>query len=455
MLTLSKPKKIAIVGGGIAGLGCAYLLHPHHTVTVFEAAHYLGGHSNTVTTQSISGSDIPIDTGFMVYNPETYPHLMHLFTQLGVTGVPTDMSFSVQHDAAGWGGRSLEWAGGSLSQLFAQKRNLLNPKFWQLLLTLNRFNEDAIEAMRTGSADTLTLGEYCQRQNYPSVVLDWFLLPMSAAIWSTDPEKMRDFPARTLLRFFVNHRFVGMGNHVQWLTVAGGSQSYVAKIKDTLQQSATASTYLKAPIKQVKRNEQEPGVTLILENGETHDFDQVILACHADTARQLLKDPTALEQALLDPFAYEANVATLHTDETVMPSRKNAWAAWNYGLHANQASTHYWMNRLQHLPDTREGGNTYIVSINGEALVRPERVIQTVSYSHPRFTLASIKAQKELVQLNRQSDERVFFAGSYFRYGFHEDAFGSAIQLCRHLLGNDCWPVLSDASGSPDWTMVT
>jgi len=439
------------VGSGVAGLGCAYLLHPHHSVTVFESADYAGGHSNTVTAKSKHGEHVPIDTGFMVYNPETYPHLMHLFKQLGVAGVNTDMSFSVQHAKAGWGG--LEFSGSGLAGLFAQKRNVVNPTFWQLLLTLNRFNQEAIEAMKTGSAEALTLGEYCQRQGYPNVVLDWFLLPMSAAIWSTNPERMRDFPARTLLRFFVNHRFVGMGNHVQWLTVPKGSQTYVAKIKAQLEQSPTASVHLNQAVTAVHRGES--GVTLTLASGDTQHFDAVVFACHADTTRELLKTPTPQETDVLAPFTYEANVATLHTDDTVMPANKNAWAAWNYQLSSNgQASTHYWMNRLQHIDGPDAGGDNYIVSINGEGMVRPERIIKTIHYTHPRFTLPAIAAQPHLPALNRQTDAHVFFAGSYFRYGFHEDAFGSAVQLCRRLLGNDCWPVLSDNSGAPDWTVV-
>lgn len=435
--TNGKPS-IAIIGSGVAGLGCAYLLNNAYNVTVFESADYAGGHSNTVTATHPSGQQLPIDTGFMVYNPETYPNLIQLFEKLGIAGVETDMSFSVQHRP-----EQLEWSGGGWQELFAQPANVFNGRFWQLLMALKRFNADAETALKNGTANNLTVGQYCQQQGYPDVTLDWFLLPMSAAIWSTHPERMRDFPARTLLRFFVNHRFVGMGNHIQWLTVPGGSQTYVTKILDALSK-AGGQLHLNTPVTAVTR--QANCATITLASGESHTFDKVILATHADITCKLLNNPTQLENNLLSTFEYEPNIATLHTDSSVLPQRPKAWAAWNYRLDninsQPQASTHYWMNRLQHLPDENDkaAGTQYIVSINGEELVKPECIEQTIHYTHPRFTMASIGAQKRLPELNKQNDQTLFYAGSYFRYGFHEDAFGSAVQLCRHLLGADIWP---------------
>ncbi|MDX2086106.1 MAG: FAD-dependent oxidoreductase [Candidatus Melainabacteria bacterium] len=454
----SQRQTLAIVGGGIAGLACAYLLSARYDVWLFDKNDYLGGHTNTVTVTEANGNSVAIDTGFMVFNPVTYPQLIRLFERLHVPTQTTDMSFSVQQVALG-----LEWNGAGWDKLFAQRKNLLNVRFWRMLLQLDRFNRDAkrlMQRLEQGHAATLpaeealealeslSIQDWVQRQGYGKDFLDWFLVPMSSAIWSSHPEQTLAFPARTLLRFFYNHGFLGLHGHHQWYTVTGGAQTYVKKLvasRPELRQRLRTQR----PVVAVERltadgeSERKTGgpVQLHWADGETQVFDRVILACHADEALQLLRQPTPLEQELLTPFTYEANTATLHSDVSVMPRCRRAWASWNYRLSPPvsqqppslgvQASTHYWMNHLQRLSSQ----TPYFVSINGDHLIRPETIHYQTRYTHPQFTVAAMQAQKRLEELN-QPNQSVYFCGSYFRYGFHEDAFASALALCKLLLGN-------------------
>jgi predicted NAD/FAD-binding protein len=424
--------RVAIVGTGIAGLGCAHFLYRDYDLTIFEQNAYAGGHSNTVLVDEPgTGRRLPVDTGFMVFNRVTYPLLNRLFDRLGVESRPTQMSFSVRHADSG-----LEFCGSSLNHLFAQRRNLLSPRFYRMLGAINRFNREAVDALGDPGNQELTLGEYVRRRGYGSDFLDLYLAPMSSAVWSTPPELMQSFPAITLLRFFHNHGFLGLDTQHPWFTVVGGSRAYVEKLAAPWRERIR----LGSPAAGVARTAS--GVQVTLNTGEVQVFDKVILACHADQALSLLSDPRPEESRLLGEFKYQANTATLHTDARVMPRTPLAWASWNYEINRGPSgetstATHYWMNSLQGVSDAQD----YFVSINRPFAIDPGRVLRTIKYDHPLFNLGALRAQGGLPGMNASAGgtTETYFAGSYFRYGFHEDAFLSAAALCEQLLGRDPW----------------
>jgi predicted NAD/FAD-binding protein len=417
---------LAIVGTGIAGLGCAHFLRGTFDVTVFEQDSRLGGHTHTVDVPE-GNRQVAFDTGFMVFNQVTYPLLTRLLTELQVPIKPTSMSFSVRHSESG-----LEYSGSSLNHLFAQRRNLLRPRFWQMLAAINRFNTEAIAALDDPATRHETLGDYVRRRDYGDDFFDLYLVPMSSAVWSTPPELMLEFPATSLLRFFHNHGFLGLHTQHPWWTVEGGARNYVEKLtagwRDRIR--------LNCAVRAVTRTRR--GVTLTTADGRTHEFDQVILACHGDQARRLLTDPTADEARLLDEFRYHPNVATVHTDSSVMPRRKLAWASWNYEINAGgSTATHYWMNSLQGVSERED----YFVSINRPEAIDPACVIRRINYEHPLFSLGAVRAQEEIPELNLRAlaGTRTYFAGAWQRYGFHEDGLMSAQRVAEMLLGRDPW----------------
>lgn len=418
-------ERLAIVGTGIAGLGCAHFLQHRFDLTLFEAGAHAGGHSNTIDVPEGDGS-VCFDTGFMVFNHVTYPHLTRLFRELEVPTAPTDMSFSVQHV-----GERLEFCGSSLNHLFAQRRNLLRPRFYRLLRAIHRFNGEAVAALEDPRWREATLGEFVEQRGYGRDFLDLYLVPMSSAVWSTPPGGMLEFPAVTLLRFFHNHGFLGLHTQHPWWTVTGGSREYVRRLVRPLADRIR----LRAPVTAVRRG--PGGVAVTWEGGGPERFDRVILACHGDQALGLLADARPEEREILREFRYQPNLATIHTDAAVMPRARLAWSSWNYRISpgpdgAPRRQTIYWMNRLQGVSRRAD----YFVSINGEDTVDPGRVIRRIPYEHPLFTLGAIRSQARLPGLNRREDGGgVYLAGSYFRYGFHEDAFGSAVDLARVLLG--------------------
>jgi len=433
--------RLAIIGTGIAGLGCAHLLQRDFDLTLFEANDYAGGHTNTVSTpEPGTGRALPIDTGFMVFNQVTYPLLTRLFAELRVPIKPTSMSFSVRHADTG-----LEFAGSSLNHIFAQRRNLLRPRFWRMLAAISRFNREAIAALGLSPSNGLndpatpdeTLGNYVQRRGYGADFFHLYLVPMSSAVWSTPPELMLQFPATTLLRFFHNHGFLGLHTQHPWWTVDGGAKTYVEKItapfRDRLQLGQAAQRIVRTP----------RGVTVMTAAGTAHNFDHVILACHGDQALRLLVNPTSDEARLLAEFKNQPNVATLHTDASVMPRTRLAWSSWNYEIARDDtgrvsAATHYWMNSLQGVSD-REN---YFVTINRPESIAPGRVLRRINYEHPLFTLGAVRAQTEIPQLNERArgTTHTYFAGAWQRYGFHEDGLFSAHRLSAQLLGRDPWP---------------
>lgn len=421
--------KVAIIGTGVAGLGCAHFLQHGHDITLFEQNGHAGGHTNTVDVVE-DGRALPVDTGFMVFNHVTYPLLTRLFRELDVETKPTSMSFSVAHLES-----AIEYNGTSLNHLFGQRRNLLSPRFWRLLLRINRFNAEAVAALEDPRFEKMTLADYVAARGYGEDFLNLYIIPMASAVWSTPPDLMLAFPAITLLRFWHNHGFLGLHTQHPWRTVTNGARSYVAKLtapfKDRIR--------LGAPVVRLERG--PAAVRVLTATGDAGMFDKVILATHADQALRLLAEPTALERELLGCFHYQPNTATLHTDASLMPRTRMCWASWNYRIKPGadggiEPSTHYWMNSLQGVSDKTD----YFVSINGADEIAEDKVVRRIAYEHPLFDLAALEAQKRLPELNRLSkDQTTYFCGSYFRYGFHEDAFGSAVALCRDLLGREPW----------------
>jgi predicted NAD/FAD-binding protein len=300
--------RIAIIGSGIAGLGCAWFLHRKHEITVFEADAHIGGHSNTITVEE-DGRKVPIDTGFMVYNEVTYPNLIRLFESLGVPTKPTAMSFSVHHGASG-----VEWNGTSVNTLFAQRKNLFSPRHWRFLMQLNRFNKESVAALNELQWQAMNLAEYVEARGYGQDFLDRYLIPMSSAVWSTPPEKMLNFPATTLLRFWHNHGFLGLDTQHPWRTVEGGSQEYVKRMTEPIRQRIHTAT----PVNQVRRSSE--GIAIETERRGVENFDSVILATHPPQSLNLLDLPTEVEREVLSPFAYQPNKAHLHTDPNSCPA---------------------------------------------------------------------------------------------------------------------------------------
>jgi predicted NAD/FAD-binding protein len=336
----------------------------------------------------------------------------------------------VQHLPAG-----LEYNGGSLNLLFGQRRNLLRPRHWRMLAQIHRFNAEAVPALEDARFGACSLREYVAERGYGNDMLHFYLVPMGGAVWSTPPEKMLDFPALTLLRFWHNHGFLGLHAQHPWFTVAGGAKSYVEKITAPFRERVLA----KNAARRVVRTGGKAHVTA--QDGHTREFDKVVLACHADQALALLADPTETETRLLRNFQYQPNTATLHTDASFMPATPRCWASWNYRIDAGAdggllPTTHYWMNSLQGVSRARN----YFVSLNAHDRIAPEKVLRRIHYEHPLFDLAAIQAQRELPQLNRIApSQSTYYAGAWFKYGFHEDGFRSALECARAVTGEPIW----------------
>jgi predicted NAD/FAD-binding protein len=410
--------RLAIVGSGIAGLGLAYYLRDQFEITVYEKNDRPGGHSYTVEVPE-NGVNIPIDTGFMVFNQTTYPNLVGLFNELNVPIMKTDMSFSVQNLLA-----HLEFSGASFDRLFGNRKNLFSLEFWKLLLQIDRFNKEAKEGLSNQIYERMSLRDYVRARNYGDQFLNDYLVPMSSALWSTYPSRVLNFPARTLLRFFQNHGLLGQNTQLQWWTVKGGAQEYLKRLLAAL----PGLPVLSNAVTRVQRKEHN--VTVNTKNGESQVYDKVALACHADEALDLLTEPLEKERRLLGAFAYQRNETLLHTDCAVMPEQKRCWASWNYRLDKQGASTHYWMNSLQNVSKRKN----YFVTLNGEHLVDASAVLKRITYHHPLFDKKAIEAQEQLSELNSSPENnQIFFCGSYFGYGFHEDALTSSLQLAQEL----------------------
>jgi uncharacterized protein len=405
-------KKIAIIGSGISGLGCVHFLSKDHEVTLYEKESYIGGHTNTI---DIHDEPVSFDTGFMVFNHHTYPNLTRLFKELDVETYPTSMSFSVQHLPS-----SLEYCGSGWNGLFGQRRNISKPSFWKMLSHINRFNVEGRSYLQKGS-DEITVNDFCKELKLNPDFLHKYLVPMSSAVWSTPPDQMLDFPALTLLRFFDNHGFLGMNTQHQWYTVKDGSRSYVKKLLDR----SSAKVLLNAAVTKVYRN--EGNVIVEDSKGDKHSFDDVVLATHADHSVRIVDDLSTEERNILAAFSYQKNIATIHSDNKLMPERKRIWSSWNYRINKdNSGSTIYWMNSLQKL----NINTNYYVSIDDKGCIDKHKKIKEIEYEHPLFSVQAIKAQKNLSSLNRDG---IHFCGAYHGYGFHEDGLNSAIQVSKEF----------------------
>lgn len=415
---------LAIIGTGIAGMSAGYFLHKEYDLTVYEKDTYIGGHTNTVVVDE-DGVEVPVDTGFMVFNHATYPLLTKLFAELDAPTMKTSMSFSVQHLPSG-----LEYCGSGLNGLFAQRKNIFSPRFIKMLMQISRFNKTCTEILDKPEYDSWSIEDYCRANKFGNDFIEKYLVPMSGAVWSTPPELMLKFPAVTLIRFFQNHGFLGLNTQHQWYTLPGGSRKYREKIiapyRDKIRVANGAISV---------RREHTGGAIVRSKDGSEQRFDKVIFACHGDTALRLLTDPTPDEQRLLSCFRYQYNKATLHTDERVMPKTKLSWSSWNYRIEQEGTSlkpaTIYWMNSLQQVSKKKN----YFVSINDTGHLDPKKVLMEIDYEHPLFDVAAYQAQKELPKLNANGP--IYFTGSYFRYGFHEDALLASVNLCSQLLGRN------------------
>jgi len=434
----NRNKSLAVVGSGIAGLSAAWLLRRDYRVSLFEKNDYLGGHTHTLVVEE-DGRRIPVDTGFIVYNEPNYPHLTGLFDHLGIPTQNTDMSFGV---CIGEG--ELEYAGDSLSTLFAQRRNLYRWEFHRMLKEILRFNRQCKRLLKGDGFGAVSLGDFLDRNGYDRGFRERYLLPMAAAIWSCPTHTMLGFPAASFARFFANHGLLNLLRRPQWKTVCGGSWRYVIRLAADLQPDLQTDN----PVAGIWRRPH--GVELRLADGQTRVFDGVVLACHADQALSLLQNPSERERTLLTAFRYQSNRAWLHTDTELMPRSRKVWSAWNYLASGREdgtttsVSVTYWMNRLQRL----QAQNDYLVSLNPLKPPRDDRVIAHMIYQHPVFDEASMAAQPRLGEL--QGRDRIWFCGSYFGYGFHEDALRSSVQVARSLGASIPWEADAAAARGSD-----
>jgi predicted NAD/FAD-binding protein len=412
-----KGQNIAVIGGGVAGIVAAYLLQRQHKVTLFEQNDYLGGHTHTVEIKEGPDAGLAVDTGFIVLNDATYPLFQKFLKRLGVATRTSEMSFGFQCLQTG-----LIYAGTNLNGLFIQRRNLFSPRYFSFLLEIGRFCKKARNDLDKGKVPQATLGQYLETGGFSQFMTDNYLVPMASAIWSTPMQKVTEFPAEPFLRFFRNHGLLSFRNRPQWRTVAGGSHTYVKAFLRDYQ----GILKLKSGVQQIAR--QDDCVHISLASGESLSFDQVVIATHADQALRLLKNPSEIEHRLLSPWRYQPNGTVLHTDSSLLPRQEAARAAWNFTRSRRRTSEQpvfvtYYMNRLQGF----SAGRDYCVTLNRVEPFRPETVIAKMVYHHPLYSFESMKTQKELPQLNGR--QRTYFCGSYFGYGFHEDAVKSGMAV--------------------------
>ena len=408
--------KIAIIGSGIAGNVAAYKLREAHDITVFESGSYVGGHTNTVDVYEDDRS-IAVDTGFIVFNDRTYPNFIRLLDEIGQASQPSEMSFSVQADDG-----KIEYSGSSLNGLFAQRRNIVRLPFYRMIRDILRFNRTALPSIDLLD-DEETLGNYLRKNEYSHEFIDHYLIPMAAAIWSAEPGSVLEMPVRFLVRFFDNHGLLQISDRPIWRVIKGGSREYVGKLvaghRDRIR--------LNSPVQSIRRIDDR--VEVQSATGGTESFDYVFVACHSDQALALLKDPTPAERQVLGTIQYQSNEAILHTDASLMPKRRCAWAAWNFHIPRDSSrlvAVTYNMNILQGLDANKQ----YLVTLNNDRHIDPDKVIRTVQYEHPVFSRESVAAQRRQAEIN---DDRTFFCGAYWRSGFHEDGVVSALNALGHF----------------------
>lgn len=414
------PQRIAVIGSGASGLGAAWALSKRHRVTLYEADRRLGGHSHTMIAPTAIG-DVPVDTGFIVYNEVNYPNLVSMFAHLGVATSGSDMSFAVSIRDG-----QLEYSGTGMAGLFAQRRNVARPLYWRMVWDVLRFYREMPLLLEREDLESITLGKLLDRQGYSKYFRFNHLYPMAAAIWSMPVHKIEEFPAATFIRFYQQHGLLTVKGRPRWRTVTGGSQAYVRAIVDDFDGNIRSGH----PVREVTR--EAAGVRVKTDADEGVIYDQVVIAAHADQAFAMVSAPTALEQAVLGTFDYEKNSVILHRDSTLMPKRREVWSSWNYLSSGaedveGRLSVTYWMNRLQGI-DPRV---PLFVTLNPLHEPRDEAVIARIAYDHPSFDGKALAAQKRLPEV--QGADRIWYCGSYFGYGFHEDAFTSGLNVALAL----------------------
>jgi predicted NAD/FAD-binding protein len=416
--------KVAVIGSGISGLSAAWQLsRDGHTVSLFESGSYFGGHTNTVDV-TLDGITHGVDTGFLVFNHRTYPNLVRLFNELNVETAASEMSFSVKIPLTD--GTTLEWAGADLNSVFAQRRNLINPRFLRMLKDIVRFNRQTTAMAATdGLLESISVGEFLDKHNYCSEFRSWYLLPMAGCIWSCPTEQMLAFPLATFVRFCSNHGLIQVTNRPQWRTVMGGAKHYVQKMLP-----AIAHTFLNTPVRSVTRiGMGSPEIRIETATG-TKIFDHVVLAAHSDQNLAMLADASDDEKQILSAVSYQPNRAVLHTDERCLPVIKKAWSAWNYetaGTPEPRVCVHYLLNKLQPLPFKQ----SVIVTLNPVTPIDPKSIIAEFNYSHPIFDAHAIAAQQNLPSI--QGHRNTWFAGAWTGYGFHEDGHTSGLHVARAI----------------------
>ena len=409
--------RIAVIGTGIAGMVAAYLLSDEHDLVVFEAEDYVGGHTNTIDV-GLNGQTYAVDTGFIVFNEKTYPNFLRLMKRLHIGWQLSNMSFSVQCKKTG-----LEFSPSTLNSLFIQRRNLLRPAFYRMIFDIFKFRRESEALLRTDDY-SLTLENFLTAKKFSRLFIDHFILPMGEAIWSADPVKFNEFPALYFAQFFKNHGFLNVRNQPQWRVIKGGSKQYVAP----LTRPFADRIRLKCPVKSIRRYLDH--VSVQTADGQPERFDQVVIATHSDQALAMLQDPTDSEKEILGAIPYQDNHAVLHSDESILPRKKAAWASWNY--HIPQAETGrvaltYNMNILQSLSAPVE----YCVTLNLPNSVDPAKKIKEMHYHHPVYNPRSLAARKRHEEIN--GVKRTYFCGAYWGYGFHEDGVNSALVVGKHF----------------------
>lgn len=411
--------KIAVIGGGVAGVTASYLLQRRHSVTLYEKNDYVGGHTHTIVIEDGSDAGTPVDTGFIVLNDRTYPLFSRFLSQLKVPLRKTQMSFSYNCLQTG-----LQYASSNFNTIFAQRLNLLRPSFWHMLLGITRLNSKTRQKLQKGELEGLSLGDYLERERFSQKLIEAYLIPMAAAIWSTPDVKMMDFPAEAFFRFFENHGLLTLTDQPQWYVVAGGSHAYVKVFLDNF----TGQALTNHGVTSVRRTDSGPIVRF--DDGREEPYDRVVIAAHANEAYRMLADPSPDETRLLSPWQYANNHTVLHTDISLLPFNRRAWASWNYMREreiesGSPVTVTYHMNRLQNLKTE----NNYCVTLNPVKPIPGKYIIREIEYTHPMFTFDALKTQQDLPVLNGQNN--TCFCGSYFGYGFHEDAVRSAVKVAE------------------------